>query len=203
LKPQDALSEPKRTAVNEWYSNTLLSRLDDKRTGKILIVMQRLHMDDLTGFVLDQSNGWTVLSLPAIAEQHETILLPFGKAHHRRPGELLAPEREPQEVLDDMRNALGSDVFSAQYQQAPIPPGGAMIKRGWMKRYTELPIKKEILQVVQSWDTAIKGGPDNDWSVCTTWLQTHDSRWYLIDVWRQRVDHPTLKSKVVELANRC
>jgi hypothetical protein len=128
LKPQDALSEPKRKAVNEWFSNTLLSRLDDKRTGKILIVMQRLHMDDLTGFVLDHSDSWTVLSLPAIAEQHQTIQLPFG-VHHRCPGDLLAPEREPQQVLDDMRRALGSDVFSAQYQQSPIPPGGAMIKR--------------------------------------------------------------------------
>ena len=68
LKPQDARSDSKRTAVNDWYSNTLLSRLDDKRTGKILIVMQRLHMDDLTGFLgLGQSDGWTVLSLPAIA----------------------------------------------------------------------------------------------------------------------------------------
>ena len=201
LKPQDALSDSKRTAVNDWYSNTLLSRLDDKRTGKILIVMQRLHMDDLTGFVLGQSDGWTVLSLPAIAEQHETILLPFGKVQHRRPGDLLAPEREPQQVLDDMRNALGSDVFSAQYQQAPAPPGGAMIKRAWVRRYTELPVNKEILQVVQSWDTAMKGGPDNDWSVCTTWLQTMDCRWYLVDVWRQRVDYPTLKAKVVELAN--
>ncbi|HEY8005263.1 MAG TPA: phage terminase large subunit, partial [Methylocella sp.] len=199
LKPQDALSDSKRTAVNDWYANTLLSRLDDKRTGKILIVMQRLHMDDLTGFVLGQSDNWTVLSLPAIAEQHETGSLPFGRLHHRRPGDLLAPEREPLHVLDDMRNALGGDVFSAQYQQAPVPPGGAMVKRHWVRRYKELPITDSRV-VVQSWDTAAKGGPDNDWSVCTTWLSTRGG-WYLLDVWRGRVDYPTLKAKAIELAH--
>jgi hypothetical protein len=46
LKPDDAMSEAKRTAVNEWFINTLLSRLDDKRTGAIVVVMQRVHMDD-------------------------------------------------------------------------------------------------------------------------------------------------------------
>ena len=199
LKPQDALSDSKRTAVNDWYSNTLLSRLDDKRTGKILIVMQRLHMDDLTGFVLGQSDNWTVLSLPAIAEEHETVLLPFGRLHHRQPGDLLAPEREPPHVLEDMRNALGGDVFSAQYQQAPVPPGGAMIKRHWVRRYKELPITDRRV-IVQSWDTAAKGGPDNDWSVCTTWLSTHGG-WYLLDVCGRRLDYPTLKAKAIELAH--
>ena len=56
---------------------------------------------------------------------------------------------------------------------------------------------------VQSWDTASKGGPDNDWSVCTTWIVTHDRRWYLVDVWRKRVDYPELKRAVETLAIRC
>jgi hypothetical protein len=51
LKPTDALSEPKRTGANQWFANTLLSRLDDTRIGAIVIVMQRVHMDDMTGFV--------------------------------------------------------------------------------------------------------------------------------------------------------
>src|SRR6201984_1661973 len=67
LKPDDALSEIKRSAANQWFPNTLLSRLDDKRTGAIVVVMQRVHMDDLTGFLLSQSNEWEVLSFPAIA----------------------------------------------------------------------------------------------------------------------------------------
>ena len=200
LKPQDALSDPKRTAVNDWFAHTLLSRLDDKRTGKILIVMQRLHMDDLTGFVLGQSDNWTVLSLPAIAEQHEEISLPFGRLIIAGPASCLPPRGSPAHVLDDLRKALGGDVFSAQYQQAPVPPGGAMIKRHWVRRYKEPPAHGTRI-MVQSWDTAAKGGPDNDWSVCTTWLS----------VWRGGICSTSgasgsiirrLKAKVNELAQR-
>ena len=71
LKPDDAYSEAKRNAANEWFKNTLLSRLDDKRTGAIIIVMQRVHMDDLAGFVTSQSDEWEILDLPAIAELDE------------------------------------------------------------------------------------------------------------------------------------
>jgi hypothetical protein len=67
LKPDDAMSETKRSAANQWFTNTLLSRLDDKRTGAIVVVMQRVHMDDLTGFLTEQSDEWEILSLPAIA----------------------------------------------------------------------------------------------------------------------------------------
>src|SRR5581483_893765 len=196
--PNDAQSELKRRACNEWFLNTVLSRLDDKRTGAIIIVMQRVHMDDLAGFVLGQSDDWTVLSLPAIAEADATYNLPMGKSYHRAAGEVLAPLREPLEDLEKLRNQLGSDLFSAQYQQAPVPPGGAMIKRDWVRRYKDLPSDNFI---AQSWDTASKGGPDNDWSVCTTWLIDKQS-FYLLDVWRGRVDYPGLKAKAIELAQK-
>jgi predicted phage terminase large subunit-like protein len=84
----------------------------------------------------------------------------------------------------------------------PVPPGGAMIKRHWLKRYVELPLQRERCLILQSWDTASKGGPENDFSVCTTWFITRDRRWYLIDVWRKRVDYPELKAAVCTLASR-
>jgi predicted phage terminase large subunit-like protein len=202
LKPLDAMSDLKRSGGNIWFNNTLLSRLDDKRTGAIVIVMQRVHMEDLTGFVLDHSDEWTVLSLPAIAESFESIPLGPGRVHVRRPGDVLSPQREPLEVLEQLRLQLGSDVFFAQYQQAPVPPGGAMIKRKWLRRYTELPPPTDGLFRVQSWDTAAKGGPDNDWSVCSTWQCTNDCRFFLIDIHRARHDYPALKAKVQELAEQ-
>ena len=183
LKGADAYSAPRRDAVNQWYINTLVSRLDDKRTGAIVIVMQRVHMDDLTGFVLQGSEDWIVLNLPAIAEADDEFSLPHGKVHHRRLGDVLAPEREPLSVLESLKLLLGADLFSAQYQQSPVPPGGAMVKRDWVKRYTELPIFENKPMVVQSWDTAMKGGPENDWSVCTTWFR-NGTYYYLVDVWR-------------------
>jgi hypothetical protein len=128
-KPDDANSEVKRNAVNEWYRNTSLSRLDDKRIGAIVIVMQRVHMDDLTGFVNDQSEAWTIPNLPAIAEFDEIIPTSQTTACCRKAGEPLSPGREPLWVLENLKKQLGGDSFSAQYQQAPAPPGGAMIRR--------------------------------------------------------------------------
>jgi hypothetical protein len=123
LKPDDALSEAKRSTANQWFTNTLLSRLDDKRTGAIVVVMQRVHVDDLTGFLLAQSE-WDVLSLPTVADSDEAISLSAERTYRRRSGNALSPEREPLHVLDALKLQIGSDAFSAQYQQAPAPPGG-------------------------------------------------------------------------------
>ena len=202
LKPDDAYSGVKRNGANEWFKNTLISRLDDKRSGAILIVMQRIHMDDLTGFVQSLSDDWTVLSLPAIAEIDEDIPISKGKVYRRRAGEALSSEREPLGVLETLKLQLGSDAFSAQYQQAPAPPGGAMIKRNWIQRYSDLPLQQDRLILVQSWDTASKGGPENDFSVGTTWCVTKGKQWYLVDVWRKRVDYPELKAAVQNQAAR-
>ena len=200
LKPDEALSESRRSAANQWFTNTLLSRLDDKRTGAILVVMQRLHVDDLTGFLLSQSEEWEVLSLPAIADCAVTIPIGTGRVHHRRCGEALSAEREPLDVLEAIKLQIGSDAFSAQFQQMPAPPGGAMIKRSWIMRYAELPPPDQRRLVLQSWDTASKGGPENDWSVCMTWIVGRDRRWYLADVWRRRVDYPALRIAVQTLS---
>src|SRR3974390_469733 len=145
LKPDDAMSETKRNAANQWFLNTLLSRLDDKRTGSIVIVMQRVHMDDLTGFVLSQSKDWEILNLPAIADYEQVVSLGAEKEHRRTVGSALFEEREPLSVLESMKMQIGSDAFSAQYQQMPVPPGGAMIKRHWVQRYEALPDKKDRL----------------------------------------------------------
>jgi predicted phage terminase large subunit-like protein len=201
IKPTDALSEPTRTGVNQWFLNTLLSRLDNKVAGRILIVTQRVHVDDLTGFVLAGSEDWTVLRLPAIAESGQRIPLGRGVFHERLPGDVLWPEREPRHVLERLRQQLGSDLFAAQYQQEPMPPGGAMIKRHWVKRYRSLPPRTSSTRVVQSWDTASKGGAENDWSVCTTW-HIDEGQFYLVDVDRGRYDYPDLKRRVLALADR-
>jgi len=200
LKPDDAMSEVKRSNANQWFSNTLLSRLDDKRCGAIVVVMQRVHIDDLTGFLLEQSDGWNVLSLPAIADSDEVVPTWGGQMYRRRLGEALSPEREPLDVLEAIKLQIGGDAFYAQYQQRPAPPGGAMVKRDWIVRYAGLPPTSERLFVMQSWDTANKGGPGNDWSVCTTWIVTRNKKWYLADVWRRRVDYPALKTAVRTLA---
>jgi hypothetical protein len=93
----------------------------------------------------------------AIAGCDETIPLSAQRTYRRKSGEALSPEREPLAVLDAMKLQIGSDAFSAQYQQAPAPPGGAMVKRDWIVRYSELPLPSDRLMTLQSWDTASKG----------------------------------------------
>ena len=115
LKPDEALSESRRKAVNEWYDNTLLSRLNDKATGCIIIIMQRLHQEDLVGHVLEQE-PWEVLSFPAIAEQDETFAIesPLGtRSFSRKVGDVLHPERETRETLIRIRERMGEYNFLA------------------------------------------------------------------------------------------
>src|SRR6266851_6835084 len=93
MKPQESQSKSARDTVHQWFANTLLSRLDDKGRDAIIVVMQRLHPDDLVGHLLEQE-GWTHLNLPAVAEVEEQIPLGPGRFHIRKPGDLLHPQRE-------------------------------------------------------------------------------------------------------------
>src|SRR5215471_6422035 len=120
LKPGDAMSESVRDRVIEWYRSTLLSRGDDKAKTRIVVVMQRVHQEDLVGYLLEQG-GFEVLNLPAIAQRTEPFELGEGRSYTRQKGELLHPSHEPADVLRELKRTMGSIAFSAQYQQSPIP----------------------------------------------------------------------------------
>ncbi len=202
-KPDDALSETRRESANAWFDNTLRSRLDDKVRGVIVIVMQRQHQDDLVGHVLEHED-WELVSFPAIATHDESHLIetPLGRRIYvRRKDEPLHPEREPLETLQAMRRRMGEFHFSSQYQQAPIPQGGAIVKTEWLKYYRPGEQPSSFGRIVQSWDTANKAEEWNDYSVCTTW-GVADKYFYLLDVYRERLTYPDLKRKVIELAKR-
>ncbi|WP_237478308.1 phage terminase large subunit [Lichenibacterium dinghuense] len=200
LKPSDADSEAMREAAKAWFDLTVSSRLNDKKRGAFVLIMQRLHVDDLAGHLLDKG-GWTHLNLPAIAEKEERIPIGFGRHHQRRAGDLLHPEREPMRVLDQMKANLGPNGFSAQYQQDPVPAGGNMIAWDWFRRFAVEPRRRPGDTVVQSWDTASKAGELNDYSVCTTWLM-RDGFYYLLDLQRARLDAPSLRGRVMALYER-
>ncbi len=200
LKPDEALSESQRRTVNDWFDHTLYSRLNDKAKGCIIIIMQRLHEDDLVGHVLEQE-GWRVVRLPAIAEQEErhTITSPLGIEHvSRHVGDILHPERESAETLAQIRRTHGEYHFSGQYQQAPAPLGGGMVKQEWFKTYGQDELPESFDRIIQSWDTANKPTELSDYSVCTTW-GLKSSRFYLLNVLRRRMAYPELKRAVCEL----
>jgi hypothetical protein len=152
LKPEEALSEAQRQAANEWYDHTLYSRLNDKRYGAIVIVMQRLHEDDLVGHVLGQEQ-WEVVSFPAIAEtdeEHQIETIWEARCFTRRQGEPLHPDREPLDTLDRIRRTIGEYNFAGQYQQSPAPLGGGLVKAEWFKRYRENERPERFDRIVQS-----------------------------------------------------
>jgi len=196
LKPDEALSKVVRDRVCQWFDATLYSRLDDKARDSIILVMQRLHMDDLAGHVLEKG-GWHHLNLPAIALGPQRIQIGPERYHNRAADDLLHPEREPKSVLEEAKANLGSFFFQAQYLQCPVPESGNLINYDWFQIYDELPNPGPHDQIVQSWDTASKAGELNDYSVCTTCLAA-DNTFYLIDVLRERLDYPSLKRRVIE-----
>ena len=200
LKPDEALSDPQRNKCNEWFSNTLRSRLNDKQNGCIILIMQRLHEDDLVGHVLGQED-WDVVRFPAIAEEAEehTIETVFGSRRFKREvGDVLHPERESKETLDRICKTMGEYNFAGQYQQAPAPFGGGMVKEAWFKRYAPNDLPDHFDQIVQSWDTANKPTELSDFSVCTTW-GIKDQHIFLLNVLRKRMAYPDLKRAVKEL----
>jgi predicted phage terminase large subunit-like protein len=199
LKPEEALSEAQRKAANEWYDHTLYSRLNDKRHGAIVIIMQRLHEDDLVGHVLAQE-GWEVLSFPGIAEADEVHRIETiwgAQCFRRRQGEALHPDREPLETLDRIRRTIGEYNFAGQYQQSPAPLGGGLVKAESFKRYGEKDRPERFDRIVQSWDTANKATELSDFSVCTTW-GVRGKDLFLLDLFRRRLEYPALKRAVRE-----
>jgi predicted phage terminase large subunit-like protein len=199
LKPEEALSDAQRRAANEWYDHTLYSRLNDKRHGAIVIVMQRLHEDDLVGHVLAQEE-WEIIRFPAIAEADEVHRIDtlFGpRCFTRRRGEALHPNREPIETLDRIRRTVGEYNFAGQYQQSPAPLGGGLVKTEWFKRYRQSEVPEQFDRIVQSWDTANKATELSDFSVCTTW-GVKGKQLFLLAVFRRRLEYPALKRAVRE-----
>jgi predicted phage terminase large subunit-like protein len=203
LKPEEALSQTQRQAVNEWFDHTLYSRLNDKQNGAIVLIMHRLHEDDLVGHVLAQED-WEVVRFPAIAEEDEVhaVETVWGPRHFiRRRGEALHPEREPTAMLERIRRTIGEYNFAGQYQQAPSPLGGGLVKAAWFRHYAPGELPESFERIVQSWDTASKATELSDFSVCTTWGVAGKDL-YLLDVLRRRLEYPELKRAVREQHER-
>ena len=136
-KPEEAISDALRKRVNDWYDSTAVSRLNSKQDSCVVIISQRLHEDDLVGHVLEQEH-WNTLKLAAIAEHDEVYEIEaLGRRRRftRRAGEPLHPAREPKAVLEAIRRSVGEFNFGGQYQQAPIPLGGGLVKRDWLRTY--------------------------------------------------------------------
>lgn len=196
LNPMQAASDTERDKANEWYDLSFSTRLDNKKTGSQIVVMQRLHEKDLTGHLMAKG-GWTQLSLPALAPTKTTVVFPITKREVvREQGDPLHPEREGIKEITERKTELGSAGFNSQYQQDPRPIDGGFFKRSWWKRYSETPL--QFIRKVMFIDCAEEPGVTNDYTVIATWMQT-TTGYYLVDLWRNKVAFPELQNAVKDI----
>lgn len=200
IKGADAHSEVVRNSVMNWFTGTVASRFNNPKKGKLIVVAQRLHMEDLPG-QLTAMGGWENLILPLVAWEDQEIEVLPGRFVQRWPGDILHEVRFGEEEIARQRAELGEQDFEAQYNQRPLPPGGALFKLEWLQRYDEKPLRREIEGIFQSWDTAYDINETNDYSVCTTWALS-GKRYYLLDVFRERLQFPDLEKAVYRLRDR-
>lgn len=197
--PNKINSKKYRQATIEWFEQTFVSRLNNKKTGAIVIVMQRLHEDDLCGYLLkNKKDQWDLLKLPAIYEQPASFTQSY--LINKDPGSVLHKEREDLDALNKLKIELGEYNFAAQYQQEPVPRKGSMIKKSWLKYFSPKE-KIEFSQIIQSWDTAIKAKDDSDYSVGIT-IGINNNGYYLLDVKRIRAEYPELIIALQNFANK-
>jgi predicted phage terminase large subunit-like protein len=196
VNAMQALSETEREHANTWFDQAYTSRLNDKKNGVMVLVMQRLHQNDLTGHLLEKG-GWEHLVIPKVAEKR--TIIDFGRVKRViEPGDVLHPARQSADDIEREKQAMGSYAFAAQCQQRPTPAEGGIFKREWfLERYDT---RREVYRsITQSWDTAHKASEINDPSVCTTWGET-ESGYHLLHVLVQRMEYPELKRVAINHA---
>lgn len=205
INAEDASSEAERRRTNDWFRSTMFGRLNNLKTGRIMVTMQRLHEEDVTGMLTENAkHGWSVLSVPAVATVRQTYpLMHLNRIteYVREAGTVIDPTRQGHEEIDNIKRDQGSLVFSAQYQQEPLPREGNLIKREWLQYYDRGEDTRPYDAIVVAWDTASAAKETNDYSVCTVWgIRGQD--YYLIRLYRERLSYPLLKQRAAEIFSR-
>ena len=197
--PLEANSDTLRHKAIEFFDQTLTTRLDNKKEGAIVVVMQRLHEEDLTGHLLEQ-NDWTHLCIPALPLVKTIYNFPISnKIKIQNENEPLFIVRENFEDLQKQKRALGSIAFAAQYQQQPSPAEGAIVKKEWFKFYSEMPPKFD--EIIQSWDMSFKDSENSDYVVGQVWGRIGANK-YLLDQVRKKMSFTDTLKAVKELTRK-
>lgn len=168
LNPEQAVSQVERESVNLRFDSTFRSRINNAATGVKIVIMQRLHEQDLTGHIMaKEADRWIHLRLPALAEREVKLEFPISKQRKTmHAGDLLWPNRLPQSFLDSQKIGMGTWAFTGQYLQDPAPSEGGVIKRQWIRFYRVLP---DLDYTVQSWDCTFTGSDRSDYVAGQVW----------------------------------
>lgn len=192
--PQLARSDKERDNANVFFNETLRSRLNNPSNGVFVIIMQRLHENDLTGNILENDkDNWEHISLPA--ELSDNV-----KPSHLKDfytDGLLFPKRLSKEVLDSFKTGLGSYGYSGQYMQLPSPAEGGLLKKQWFEVVKEMP----EMTVNFFLDTAYTAKQHNDATamMCAGYI---NNTLYIKEVSAVRMEFPELLKEIQKFVER-
>lgn len=185
----DVLSDALRRRQEDLFRKVISTRLDDKARDALVVVQQRLHVEDLSGYCLGQ--GFHPVVLPALETAPTVYVFPrSGQRVAREPDTALWPEREDRTTLEMQRQLMGSYAFNAQYLQAPEDTSGGFFAVDDWGFYDLLPDGGHI---VQTWDLTLKGGPTNDFVVGLVALRDKECL-YILDRFKKRATFTETKA---------
>lgn len=193
-----AESDTVRQTTVDWWTRAMSTRNNDPRTGARVIVMQRVHENDLAGHVLRQG-GYETLILPTEYEGSTHVTGIGWRDPRTQQGELLWKDRFGPAEVEEQKRDLGSYAAAAQLQQRPAPAEGGILKRHWWKLVREMP--RQFDEMIQSWDCAFKETSSSDYVVGQVWGRIGADK-YLVDQVRRRMDCPTTIQQIVRLSEK-
>jgi len=185
LKAQEALSEARRSRVNHTVDEGLLSRLNDPGEGRVVVVMQRLHEDDLTGHLL-RRGGWDHVVIPLVAMESAVYRREANASIRRLSGHIIDTTRTPRPVVAELRQSVGGMVFTSQYQQDPQPAAGLFLPTANLREYSAPLALAEYDAIAVGCDTAIAVGEHNDYTACVV-IGMRGHHIHILDVIRDRM----------------
>ena len=192
---KEAESAVTREGVLDWWSQAMSTRLNDPRKDAFVVVMQRVHDNDLSGKLI-RDGDYYHLCLPCRYEGVKTHWKIGWQDPRTKEGELLWPERFDEKAISEMETTLGSYAAAAQLQQRPTPAEGGIFKKAWFKSYEHRPF---FVRTIESWDTATSESEIAAYSVGQVWGETTEGDYYLLHVERARYTFPQLKASVIAL----
>jgi predicted phage terminase large subunit-like protein len=180
--------------VLNWWHFTVPTRFRDHTRSARVVIMQRLHLRDLSAEMI--RTGAHVLCLPMRYESRHPQR--WSRDPRTADGGLLVPARIPEDELQRIERQLGPMQTAAQQQQRPVPAEGGVFKKDWFKFWTVLPPGGTWMQ---SWDCTFKDANDSDFVVGQVWYQ-HGANFYLVDQVRERMSFSRTIEQMLALSAR-
>lgn len=210
---QEGESDSVRQGTLEWWDRVMSSRLNDQLTGRMVVIGQRVHEQDLIGHLLE-AGGWEYLCLPAEYETDKKTVTSIGWSDPRtEQGEPLWPDKFPKSILEYLKKTLLMHYY-AQYQQRPTSEAGSILKSSMFMHFSENEasyilhdsfgshiVPKSQCRTVISTDLAVSKNQEADFTVILTWAVTPDLKFLLLDIVHEHLEAPESEALIFSLAS--